>query len=503
MKRTLSLVLALTLLASLAPATARAGDADGLLAKHKAYVGFTFGDGSLPSYVETEKSVKDKDDSAFYDITTRRLGVLFRTDSVGSKGKLNRYNGFTGNIFWASDENGITVPSIGNPSKLALSEDLLFTDAIATVPWALHGNGQTPTGPAAIVRVTVPSALPVDLYIDPDTGAYKRAVIDPGGDQERTFDIFGYIDAAPGKKILGNWRIVGSSYKFGVVKVVAGPVATADLHPPTQTALWTFANANPFPIKITDKRVIVKAKINGTEGTFLFDTGAGGVVLSDDFAKKAKVAKLGKIQSSSIGGSTESDTLSIDTLEIGGNVLSNVHAFTLHGHVDKDAPDGLLGFPLLGAAFVTLDITGGTLTIQDPASFDPAMVQGVHVGADLSTEQPVVPFKVNGSATLNAILDTGAPGQVLLANDYIFRHNIRMLFSGYMIVGGATGFAEADDCGSLQSMALGPIDYQSPEACESYSFDGSEGLVGFSFLQSFGKIAFDYPHSGLIFVPKT
>lgn len=52
------------------------------------------------------------------------------------------------------------------------------------------------------VRVNVPNGYPIDLSIDPATGAYAQAVIDPGGSYETTFHILRYSDALPGKRLI-------------------------------------------------------------------------------------------------------------------------------------------------------------------------------------------------------------------------------------------------------------------------------------------------------------
>ena len=48
--------------------------------------------------------------------------------------------------------------------------------------------------PAGVVRVTLTNGDPIDLYIDPATGAYLQATIDPGGSYETTIHVLSYAD---------------------------------------------------------------------------------------------------------------------------------------------------------------------------------------------------------------------------------------------------------------------------------------------------------------------
>jgi hypothetical protein len=499
------------LVAMLPSIPARADDAADLLAKHKAYVGFTFGDGTIQTLTTTDARTLDKDNSVLGTTETKDLGILFRSDVTDLARKSTSSTGFTGNIFWRSNENGITVPLIGDPAKLIFAENLFYTDAISAEAWTVGDTVQIDGGSYRIVHVTPPSALPIDLYVDPATGAFKRAVFDPGGDYEMTLNVLAYADALPGKKIVSKWKFEGSSATHAYTHILANAsVMGEDLHPPAQTATWTFANAQPFPIKITDTRLIVKAKFNGVEGTFIMDTGAAGFFMSDDFAQRAKIKELAHSEAQGIAGTLKVRIGRADTFEVGGNTLANPIVTYGGKGIDQDAPDGLLGFDMLGAAFVTLDLVNSTLQFQDPATVDPDTIPGIHVAVDLSSGQPVVPVKVNGTADLNALLDSGAPGPVLLPSDYISKNHLRMLiddsiqgyFASHVTMGGVSGGYESDECGRVDTIALGPIVYQSPGACKSQSFTGDNGLVGFDFLKNFAQISFDYQHSGMIFVAK-
>jgi hypothetical protein len=481
--------LALAAAALALPLRASADDMSALLAKHKAYVGFTFGDGSLKSLDVTEETSRDKDHSVARSLRWNRLGAVYRVDTRDIKANSGWSTGFTGNLFWYSDENGFTVPVIGDAAKSALSSDLLFTDAVAALPWLDRGTGRVGATTCRIVRVTQPNALAIDLYVDPATGAYKRAVIDPGGEYEATIDILGYADAEPGKKIISKWHCSDDDITHNDTQIVAdAPVSDADLHPPAPSATWEFANPAPFPINLTPDRIVVKAKVNGVLGTFMLDTGAQNIFLSGAFARRAGLKALGHTQLSSLVGTEQNDTGKAATIDFAGNVLRDVTLYFGSGEFDDKAPDGLLGFDVFAGAFVTIDFVNSTLQIQDPGGIDVAATAGVHAAVDLGDGTPIVPMSVQKTVEVHAILDTGSPHEVLIPADLPERF-------GLHLSGGTV-------CGRLDNITLGPIVYDEPTACALLTTGTREALVGYDFLKGLAKIHFDYQHAQLIFVPR-
>ena len=89
-----------------------ADDAKALLALHKSYVGWELGDDTLGSMrvVETLQKTgpdgKTKDVSEFREV---RRGIVYHGNYSTKNGGRRDY-GFTGSVFWSSNENGFTVP---------------------------------------------------------------------------------------------------------------------------------------------------------------------------------------------------------------------------------------------------------------------------------------------------------------------------------------------------------------------------------------------------------
>ncbi len=265
--RRLSAALAVLALFSCLPVRVSAADdadAAALLSKHRAFVGWQLGDDSIRT-LRIRASYSNADGKKAYAFTELHRGLIDRTTTADLRHDgILRDDGFTGNIFWQSDENGFTTPELGESAKFELAWDVLFGEATTELTGVTRGSQDVDGKTTQIVRVTMKNGEVIDLYEDPATGAYVQAVISPDGQRTATVHILAYADALPGKKIISSYRIGKSRYTTTDTKIEANvPIADADFHPPVPRATWTFANAAPFPLKATDKRFIVDASDNG------------------------------------------------------------------------------------------------------------------------------------------------------------------------------------------------------------------------------------------------
>jgi predicted aspartyl protease len=498
---------------SFSPPAARADDAASLLAKHRAFVGWQYGDGNVVSIV-AERTYTNASGKVTQTATEKRLALAYRRDyQTTTSHAEGGSTGFTGNIFWTTSPNGFTVPMVGDTAKYYLALDVLFMEGTSDLPAALQGTATVNGKNVDILHITMNGAVPFDVYEDPATGAFVQAVIDPGGNQETTIKIASYADLSPGKKIIGAWSFGDDKGQYAYTKLMMNAtVSGADLHPPAPTATWAFTNSQPFPIRVTDSRIFVDAKVNGVPGRFILDTGASGIALFNEFADKAKVKDEQVSRSYGLGGSTKSYIRKADTIEIGGNTLSNVIVSSFddqHRFVDKlndEQPDGLIGFDIFGGAIVDLTLSASTMRITDPAAGPAAAPAGADpVTVDLSTLQPRVPVKLDDKLEVMAMLDTGGSSLVLIS-DQVEHHGINLLanregwLGGNSAIGGVGDSYTVTVCGPMARISLGPFIYTGTEACESSGWDLHSALLGFDFLKHFDYV-FDYPHGVMYMKP--
>jgi predicted aspartyl protease len=496
--------------AALSPA-ARADDAQALLAKHRAFVGWQFGDGSVTS-LALERTLTDANGAVVENAVEHRAGLAYRRDYRSTKDyESGGATGFTGNVFWTTNANGFTVPMVGDVAKFYLAMDVLFMEGSTELPASIQGTATINGTGVQIIHITMNGAAPFDVYEDPATGAYLEAVVDPGGAQETTVIIHAYATLAPGKRIIGSWSLGDSDSVYTYTTLTMNPgITAADLHPPAPTATWHFANPNAFPILTTLQpgRVYVDAKINGVVGRFILDTGAGGITLTDDFANRVHIRQVDTSSAFGIGGITKTSVRKADTVEIGGNVLANVVVNSIPANFDNEVgrPDGLIGFDLFGGAIVDVSLSDQTMRIRDPSMGAASPGTGWYpVTPDLSNFTPRIPAVVNGTFSLMVMFDTGTTDIVVLStkaekNGLHAINGHSTFFAGTNFARGVGGLEQLS-CGSIDKMQFGPFAYSSSKVCESPNWPLREGLVGLDFLKHFDYV-FDYPHGIMYMKPR-
>lgn len=460
-----------------------------LLAKHRAYVGWSFGDGTFNTMRITGSATGENGErSQTFEMIS--AGLVYRnTHTYLNRGGITEQNGFTGNLFWKSDMNGFTTPIYGDYAQYLASFTVLQQEGTSELPATFIRNDTVEGTPVAVVRVTLKNGDAIDCYVDPQTGAYVQATIDPGGPEETTIHIVSYKEVLPGKKMIGSYRIDTDksllSYERYEPNVV---VPDGDLHPPVPAASWTFSNNDPFPVSLTRQRVLVDATVNGVAGRFILDTGASAIVLDDQFADRANVTLLkGSGQAGTLYGPVEIRARRTKTIALGGATLHNALVFSEDFRVrdfrglDRANYAGLIGYDLFGGAIVKLDVYHSKMTILD-SSEDLTGSSGLPLLVDLSQGIPAIPMTLNKSIPVNAFLDTGNPGVIFYGPDLRRKHHLKIW-----------------GCGNIDSLTIGPITYAGQMACE-WGFAADDMLLGFDFLKHFDYV-FDYPHGRIYMTP--
>jgi predicted aspartyl protease len=488
----------------IAPARA-ADDASALLAKHKAYVGWQDGDGAITSLRESGTVTSDGRVTA--RIAAVHRGPLFHRTTERSAGRFD--DGFTGRVLWSSNDNGFTVQTVGEPAKYVYTSSALFDERLTALPATFVRTETLDGTPVSWIRVQPELGVAAELAIDPSTGALKRAVLDPNGKYETRFDVLAYADVGGGRRVLSSWKYGGEKPVYAYTHVEANvPVTDSDLHPPAQTATWTFdPSGTPVPIELTEHRVLLNATVNGVNAKFIFDTGADGIAFTDSFARRVGAKRVGETRIEGVGGGAAANVYKVDTIAFGGNVLHGVSIATgldERGSSENDIA-GLIGFDLLAGAIVDMNLDAKAMQILDPAKMQPDASKGILARVDLVTGQPRIGMTVAGHVPVLATLDSGNPLYVLFSQSLVARDRV-VFFSdpgslaSRLQLTGVNG-SEVVTCGRLQSLELGPVVYRPVPACASPSQAHNEVLVGLDFLKAF-NVVFDYPDGYLLLIPR-
>jgi Aspartyl protease len=490
-------------------AATEAGDpaAAALLAKHKAYTGWSIGDGVVKTLIETGHRFRDNKPGTA--MTVLRYGVAYR-ESIARPNGVTSSDGFTGAVFWTSNENGFTVRPVGEIVRFLADEQALFGERVTDEPAKVVKHETVDGVDTVLLRVTPQVGFPMNVWVDPATGAFKRAVIDPDGKYETTFNSLAYTEAS-GKRFLTTWRYGSSKTTNVFEKVEVNPaINPEDLRPPKQTATWTFGEGTT-PVELTKHtfpRILVDVTMNGVKGKFILDTGADGTYVVDSFARKIGAKRLGSTVIGGIAGTANAGIYTFDTIALGPSTLHNVIGLSGvdESWTQEEGVVGLIGFDLFAAAIVELDLDKGTLRIMDPAQVQPNESQGYVVHADLSDLHIRVPMQLNGKYNVIATLDSGNPLNVLFSRDLINRDHLVFFVDPLQLgserLGGGVGSGtEIEHCGRLDSLSLGPIAYKPVPACDSPTFSRNEILVGLDFMKAFNYV-FDYPDGIIVMIPR-
>lgn len=169
-----------------------------------------------------------------------------------------------------------------------------------------------------------------------------------------------------------------------------------------------------IPFTLTDGgHTLVKAKVNGVEGTFIFDTGAGLNMLTKKFADK--VGSLQKTDEFYIGHRATGEAIEADlyltkTIEMG--------TFSINGQmtsvIDIDLPiDGLISLLPFKDNVITIDYKNKELVIETPKSTEQLAKTGKTVPIQVSAEHGktlgiFTYITLGDKLTLQVSLDSGA-----------------------------------------------------------------------------------------------
>jgi hypothetical protein len=170
---------------------------------------------------------------------------------------------------------------------------------------------------------------------------------------------------------------------------------------------------------------VVHAKVNGQEGTFLFDTGGGISVLTPQFAEKVGCKPWGQITGFRLdGGRLDVPHCDDVDFEMGGGKFRAPAAgvFDLMKLIGANAPvvDGALGLDIFAGKVVTR-IPGQGLVIETPASFKARIAQGKELPVRVVRDGEGVALTLDGAVQTPAgmaymELDTGSVSTLIIGD---------------------------------------------------------------------------------------
>ena len=169
----------------------------------------------------------------------------------------------------------------------------------------------------------------------------------------------------------------------------------------------------PFTIT-SDGHIIIPAKVNGIEGNFIFDTGAGMNLLTKDFADKIKdLEKTHHFHTGhrATGEEIQSDLWNSKTLEIGSFKIEK-EIFAVYDF--KFPLDGLISLTPFTDKPITIDFESKILSIESDKSLVELIAEGdFEMPLQISNDRGIdigitTKILLNNKLPLNVKLDSGA-----------------------------------------------------------------------------------------------
>jgi predicted aspartyl protease len=178
-----------------------------------------------------------------------------------------------------------------------------------------------------------------------------------------------------------------------------------------------------IPFEVTPQgHIMVKAKINGVEGNFIFDTGAGLTLITKTFSDK--VGKLHKQDGSytafrATGEKLTADLYDAQTVALGDFVEHNP-VLTIFD-VNLGPIDGLISFMSFKDQPFTIDYTNKKIILETDKSMPAIRKAGHEIPLQLEESRDkaltvAAYFVVNNKLTLQFLIDSGAGSNIYRIN---------------------------------------------------------------------------------------
>ncbi len=408
---------------------------------------------------------------------------------------------------WSQDPNGIVV----------VGEGFMGTGPDTGMP--------APPPVGIVLRVSTPvdawlvASLDRDgfgrkMYVDPQTFLPIRVDnVTVNGTIVTTYD--DYRDES-GLKVPHHWRIDNGVARtviaYRVTNLEALPLDEKEIEwPKTSRELVEFPDGQKdvtLPANFAGSRIYVRVFIGNRGLDFVLDTGASGIVVDQGVADQLGL-KSSNLRSLVVAQRTRVGEALVPEMRIGQLAMHNVAVETVPAsYVDfanATRTVGLLGFDFLATLGVTIDYQRKSVVVCRTKDFVPQEGSDT-LAAILLGHQPMIDVRVNDIISHRFILDTGAPGQALLFDQFFRTHPDAVKYFTSKGHGDARGIGGsfAEESYKVHELQLGSVVFQDSTvnrvlSQSSYNF-GADGLVGADLL-SFFTVGLDYANQ-LVFLKR-
>jgi predicted aspartyl protease len=425
-------------------------------------------------------------------------------------GKFDRISGFDGKVAWETDLSGAPYP-------LDFGERASFL----MTGWLMSGYWLSKRAPLTFSRNTAQdfelsvrlsgTEMRGTITLDPDTCLPTQFVQTDGQDPRR-------IRFSRWNNELGFWfphRIEisegGMAYTLDFTRAQATADATMYALPKWTASDTRFDPSVPAHVETMKSRsghLLVKPYVGGKSvGWFLFDTGAGSMVLDSKIADELGTESFGRVPARGVAGTVVTRFRRGAAFELGRITLTDPVYVELDlrpiSQILGTQISGIVGFDLLRRSVVEYDVRSGSLAIYDPNGF--TLPKGGWETLRLSSRHPTIACKFEGDRQGVFRLDTGSNDTVIFHGPTVER--LRLLEGRTLRtvpLGGVGGMTSAK-AGKIAYFEIAGYRFESPNARFADTKIGAfgegylDGNVGQRFLDPF-TVYLDYPNQRIALI---
>jgi predicted aspartyl protease len=256
---------------------------------------------------------------------------------------------------------------------------------------------------------------------------------------------------------------------------------------------------------------LVHPRINGKDvGWFIFDSGAGSMVISKTVAKELELPTFGQIPVGGIGGYTQSSLCQGKLFELGPISIHRTtyleYDFGQLSAIFGEKIAGICGFDLFTRAIVALDSTASQIEIHNPAKFELRQAQWREML--IIDRHPHVRCRFEGDREGVFKIDTGANSTVIFTTQAVESFKLLENRKTESAKSGGVGGTVETRRGQIKWIEFGGQRFANQTAMFSQAREGAlsnpylTGVVGAPLLEPF-KVFFHYGGKQIAFVPKT
>jgi outer membrane lipoprotein-sorting protein len=444
-----------------------------------------------------------------------------RTDL--SLSSMSYSQGCRGEDCWLTDEQGLTH-SLGAELKgmivteSAIDEwkyldsvrfegELQLSDSIASV-----GDS-----PCYVIKIAPRGGIPAEIYVDKATFLTKQVAMatDMGTIYTRFDDyrsvagvMVPYYSVENSEAGLVAGISTVTSFEFNVS--LPDSLFMPDISSNQSQGLGTDVDSVIIPFELFRNHIFVKVWISGKGPfDFIFDTGAGGVGISQKLLAGLALEHLGATEARGVGGTDASDVYRIDSLRVGEIRLTDLSGFGVDfGSIESTGwrkIDGVIGYDLLSRFVISVDYANHVLIVYRKDT-SPRPSWGVKCALTLDFRLPYIDAVINDSIPGRFRLDTGSHSSVDLNSPFVQAHHLIASDStryhavtAFGIGGGSSGLVGLLPSLELCHSRLESL-YVSFSTSESGIFAGANtaGNIGAGILKGF-TVTFDYNRESVYF----